>query len=117
MKIWESRKNFSVLRSTLIERICKRQPHFKHEDVQLVVRLLLDHISLELAQGGRIEIRRFGVFETRIRRARSGRNPKTGISVSVPSRRIPRFRPSPALLRRHSRVRTSNHVEAALGNL
>jgi len=39
-----------------------------------------------VANGDRIEIRRFGGFSTIPRKARIGRNPKTGASVSLPSR-------------------------------
>jgi len=45
-----------------------------------------------LTRGQRIEIRGFGSFAVKQRRARQGRNPKTGASVSVDAKRIPFFR-------------------------
>jgi integration host factor subunit beta len=47
-----------------------------------------------IARGDKIEIRGFGSFHTRRRRARVGRNPKTGARVEVPAKRIPFFKPS-----------------------
>lgn len=51
-----------------------------------VVQLWMDRLIEELAQGHRIELRDFGVFEVRQRAARTGRNPKTGDKVEVPAR-------------------------------
>jgi len=50
-----------------------------------------------LKTGDKIEIRGFGSFRTRERRARIGRNPKTGARVDVPAKRIPYFKPSKEL--------------------
>jgi integration host factor subunit beta len=50
-----------------------------------------------IARGERVEIRGFGSFHTRPRRARIGRNPKTGARVEVPAKRVPFFKPSKEL--------------------
>jgi integration host factor subunit beta len=88
-----------LLRSALVQRICTREPHLSEGDIALVVNVLLEGIALRLAEGGRVEIRGFGTFATRVRRGRVGRNPKTGQRVQVPERRVPRFSASPYLLR------------------
>ena len=56
-----------------------------------------------LAGGGRIEIRGFGSFTLRFRRARVGRNPKTGTPVSLPARYAPYFKPGKRLRERVNR--------------
>ncbi len=48
--------------------------------------------STRLAQGDRIEIRGFGSFVVKHRRARQGRNPKSGALVSVAAKRVPFFK-------------------------
>jgi nucleoid DNA-binding protein len=48
-------------------------------------------------RGDKVEIRGFGSFRTRQRRARVGRNPKTGARVEVPAKRIPFFKLSKEL--------------------
>ena len=92
------RTDRGVLRSELVQRISKRQAGLTREDVAVAVDIILEGISEHLKRGGRIEIRGFGTFATRARRARIGRNPKTGKSVNVPVRRVPRFSASTLLL-------------------
>ncbi len=60
----------------------------------LVVDTLFSSIMEALEQGNSIEIRGFGTFKVRERKARMGQNPKTGESVAIPARRIPVFTPS-----------------------
>jgi integration host factor subunit beta len=67
----------------------------KESDV--VVCAIFDGIVRALRSGDKVEIRGFGSFHTRQRRARIGRNPKTGARVEVPPKRIPFFKPSKEL--------------------
>ena len=62
------------------------------KDVEYSVKVLVDTMTRSLARGQRIEIRGFGSFSLHYREARTGRNPKTGDSVEVPSKSIPYFR-------------------------
>ena len=57
--------------------------------------IIFDSMVRALHAGDKVEIRGFGSFKTRARRARIGRNPKTGVRVTVP----PEGRPSLATLR------------------
>ena len=67
-------------------------PQFKVKDI---VQMTFEAIGETLAQEGRIELRNFGVFEVRTRRAHKARNPKTGESVHSPET-LTRTAPSPA---------------------
>ena len=67
----------------------------KESDV--VVCTILDSIVRALRAGSKVEIRGFGSFNTRQRRGRTGRNPKTGAPVEVPPKRIPFFKASKEL--------------------
>ena len=64
----------------------------QHQQVQAVVQLTFDHIVDALARDGRVELRDFGVFETRLAPPRTARNPRTGVQVSLPERRRVRFK-------------------------
>jgi nucleoid DNA-binding protein len=55
-------------------------------DVTKAVQRVFDGIIEVLVSEGRIELRNFGVFTVRKRRARQARNPRTGEQVSVPER-------------------------------
>ena len=60
---------------------------------ELVVNTFFDSIVESLRRSEKIELRGFGSFKLRQRRARVGRNPKTGESVDVPAKVVPYFKP------------------------
>ncbi|XKT74668.1 MAG: HU family DNA-binding protein [Patescibacteria group bacterium UBA2163] len=62
-----------------------------------VVDTLVDTIIDTLKQGDEVSIAGFGIFSTKMRPARMGRNPRTGESIQVPAMRVPKFRPAKAL--------------------
>lgn len=82
-----------MTKSELIDRLAQRQTYLSHKDVELAVKLLLEHVCVSLAQDERIEIRGFGSFSLHHRPPRVGRNPKTGEPVSIPPKRVPHFKP------------------------
>jgi nucleoid DNA-binding protein len=58
-----------------------------------VVQKTLDYIAGALAKGDKVELRNFGVFEIKIRKARVGRNPnKPENDVSIPARATVKFK-------------------------
>jgi len=63
-------------------------------DGEVIVDTLFDSIIGAVKSGDKVEVRGFGSFRTRQRKPRTGRNPKTGASVSVPAKRVPYFKPS-----------------------
>lgn len=68
------------------------------QQVYVVIQKTLDAITDSLARGSTIEFRDFGVFEVKTRKARLGRNPnKPENTVSIPPRRIVRFKPGKAM--------------------
>jgi integration host factor subunit beta len=82
-----------MIRSELVKKLESENPEFKTEEVERIVDLFFNQIIQRLAEGGRIELRGFGAFSTRDRNPRKGRNPRTGDSVDVPSKRVPYFKP------------------------
>jgi integration host factor subunit beta len=58
----------------------------------VIINAIFDSMVEALAQGDRIEIRGFGSFVVKNRRARPGRNPKSGALVSVAAKRVPFFK-------------------------
>lgn len=64
------------------------------QDVLQVIQKTLDHISKVLAEGNDVELRNFGVFEVKVRKARVGRNPnKPETDVPIPARSVVKFKP------------------------
>jgi integration host factor subunit beta len=58
-----------------------------------VVQKTFDAIVETLLSEGRIELRNFGVFEVKMRKARKARNPRTGAEVFVAEKRVVTFKP------------------------
>jgi len=67
------------------------------KDSETVVDIVFESIVKSLRAGDKIEIRGFGSFRRRQRKARVGRNPKTGARVEVPAKTVPYFKPSKEL--------------------
>lgn len=76
-----------------ISRVCE----FTRKESEVIVEAIFDSVVRALREGDKIEIRGFGSFRTRQRKARIGRNPKTGARVDVPAKRVPYFKPSKEL--------------------
>ena len=75
-----------MTKSQLIERIAQQAPHIPPRRIEAIVNAIFEQMAESLRTGERIELRGFGCFTLRTRRARVGRNPKTGETVSVPRR-------------------------------
>ena len=75
-------------------------------DGEIIVELLFDSVIGALKAADKVEIRGFGSFRTRQRKARLGRNPKSGERVEVPAKRVPFFKPSKELRDLINRRRT-----------
>ncbi len=81
-----------MIRSELLQELHKDNPDLRADEIEQVVDIFFDEIAQRLAEGGRVELRGFGAFSTREREARTGRNPRTGETVPVPSKRVPYFK-------------------------
>jgi len=86
-----------MTKSELIELIARKQTQFSQKDVEIAVNQIVDSMIDTLARGDRIEIRGFGSFCLHHRKARAGRNPKTGETVLLADKRVPHFKPGKAL--------------------
>ena len=82
----------SLIKSQLIQNITEANPHLFVRDVERIVNTIFNEISNSLAQNRRVELRGFGAFSVQHRKERIGRNPRTGESVSVEEKYIPRFK-------------------------
>lgn len=86
-----------MTKSKLINHLANRFTQLVHKDAELSVKSIIDAMSLALAKKNRIEIRGFGSFSLNYRPPRVGRNPKSGMSVNVPEKYVPHFKPGKEL--------------------
>src|SRR5882757_8740486 len=81
----------TITKKELIDRIAE-QTQQRRVNVKRVIQQFLDEIVLELGRDNRLEFRDFGVFETKMRKARRAQNPKTLEPVAVPEKRTVKFK-------------------------
>ncbi len=81
-----------MTKAKLIEKVMGQYPSLSKHQVEILVSTVFDGIREALIGGDKIEIRGFGSFRLRHRRARKGRNPKTGVWVDVPEKKVPFFK-------------------------
>ncbi len=70
---------------------------FAKKDTEKLLNALLDTVAETLAAGDKIQLIGFGSFETKMREARVGRNPKTKEAIEIPAARVPVFKAGKAL--------------------
>lgn len=86
-----------MTRSELVEELSARFPQLTQRDAEMAVKCILDGVGDALNKGQRVEIRGFGSFSVTHRAPRQARNPRSGESVQVSSKRVPHFKPGKAL--------------------
>jgi len=83
----------TLTKRNLVIRISNDTGMIQHEVMQ-VVQKTLDYIAEAVAQGHKVELRNFGVFEVKTRKARIGRNPNSPeTDVPIPERAVVKFKP------------------------
>lgn len=61
------------------------------------VKSTIDSITKELKAGGSVTLIGFGTFSVMQRKARKGKNPRTGEALKIPARKVPKFKPGKGL--------------------
>jgi integration host factor subunit beta len=83
----------ALIRSELILKLHEQNPHLHYRDMEAIVAAVLNEVTGALAERNRVELRGFGAFSVRERKARIGRNPRTGADVDVNDKVAPYFKP------------------------
>jgi integration host factor subunit beta len=81
-----------MIKSELIKRLAEQNPHLYQRDLEKIVNTMFETLIAGLARSDRVEIRGFGTFSVRTRRARQGRNPRSGVAVSVKKKNFAYFK-------------------------
>ena len=91
----EDRPNLQVcamIKSELVQRIAAQNPHLYQRDIEKIVTAILDEMIQALRHGDRVELLGFGAFSVKLRGARQGRNPRTGVVVAVAKKAFASFK-------------------------
>ncbi len=81
-----------MTKSDLVQALSEKISTLTKKECEVIVDTVFHNMRDALHKGEKIEIRGFGSFTVRVRRAKEGRNPKTGEKVSIPEKRIPFFK-------------------------
>jgi integration host factor subunit beta len=89
-----------MTKNDLVRKVQDRWKDCSTKDVAFAVNILFDAMTEALRRGERIDVRGFGNFTIRRRRARSARNPQNGAPVQLEARRVPFFKAGRKLQRK-----------------
>ena len=73
------------------------QAEISKKDAEKALKAFVDVVSAELKNGGKVQLVGFGTFEVVERKAREGRNPQTGKTMTIAASKAPRFKAGKAL--------------------
>lgn len=93
----------TVTRATLRKAVYACCPSLSRAQASTILNSAFDEICEALARGESVKLRSFGSFSVRSKRARVGRNPKTGVEAPITPRRVLTFKASPVLVARVDR--------------
>ena len=79
-------------KAQLVEKVSELTRTTKQQS-EAILDATLEVIQKAVSKGDEVKLVGFGSFSRTNRKARSGRNPKTGASVQIPGSRVPRFKP------------------------
>ncbi len=97
LEVDDAQANAGVMtKAELVDEVA-RVVQLTKKQAETIVNIVFDSIVDSLRAGQKIELRGFGSFRLRNRKSRTGRNPKTGEKVEVPSKKIPYFKPGKEL--------------------
>lgn len=83
----------NITKQHLVDRVAHKTGFSKTES-KIIIDNFLDTVKETVAEGNRIELRGFGVYKSKHRKPKIGRNPKTGIEVPIDEAYVPVFKPS-----------------------
>tara|TARA_S200000501_G_scaffold309186_1_gene298992 strand:- start:184 stop:474 length:291 start_codon:yes stop_codon:yes gene_type:complete len=84
----------AIVKSKLLKQLSNNYPNFLKKDLEKFINIILSEIKKSLKRGDRVELRGFGIFSTKIQKARISRNPKTGEKVNTPEKKTIHFKMS-----------------------
>ena len=84
----------TVVKSKLLNQLSKNYPNFLKKDLEKFSDIILKEIKNTLKRGERVELRGFGMFSSKIQKARISRNPKTNEKINTPTKKTIHFKMS-----------------------
>ena len=83
-----------MVRSELLQKLCNHHPNLLRKDIEKILKIIFVEITEALCRGENIEIRGFGTYKIKKRKARVGRNPKNSELVQIPEKKAIKWKMS-----------------------
>ena len=90
----------AIAKSKILKKLKENYPNFLKKDLEKLTDIILNEIKLTLKRGERVELRGFGIFSTKIQKARISRNPKTGEKINTPEKKTIHFKMAKELFKK-----------------
>ena len=102
-----------MVRSELLQKMCNLHPNIIRRDMEKIFEIIFLEITGALCEGKNIEIRGFGTYKIVKRKARIGRNPKTGEkNIQIPEKKAIKWKMSKTMYKRLNKNFTENKISA-----
>ena len=106
-----------IVKSKLLKQLSKNYPNFFKKDLEKFTNIILKEIKETLKRGERVELRGFGVFYTKLQKARISRNPKTGEKVNTPEKKTINFKMAKDLFKKLNNEKNKIFVACDSSNI
>ena len=98
----------AIVKSKLLKQLSESYPNILKKDLEKFINIILSEIKNALKRNERCEFRKFGIFFTRVQKARISRNPKTNEKVSTPQKLSIHFKSSKDLFKKLNNEKEKN---------
>ena len=99
-----------MVRSELESILANQHPNVLRKDIEKIIDIILFEISEALCRGESIQIRGFGTYKIKTRKARIGRNPKNSETIQIPEKKGIKWKMSKTLFNRLNKNFTENKI-------
>ena len=100
-----------MVRSELLQKLCNLHPNILRKDIEKILEIIFLEVEKALREGKNIEIRGFGTYKIVKRKARIGRNPKTGEkNIQIPEKKAIKWKMSKTMYKRLNKNFTENEI-------
>lgn len=83
-----------MTKKEIVKVVADKHTKFTQKEIGEVVDTFLDTVKVEVAKGEKVSIPKFGIFESKVRAARTARNPMTGETIDVEACNVCKFKPA-----------------------
>ena len=99
-----------MVKSELVQKLCNIHPNILRKDIEKIFDVIFSEIVEALCRGENVEIRGFGSYKTKKRKARLGRNPKNSETVKIPEKQAITWKMSKIFYERLNKNFTENKI-------